>query len=231
MKRVFFQRLFRLVLRLFLVSATLTITYFLAAFLGAVVPANSDFVEAETGVVVWVRSSDIHTDIIVPVTNEVFDWTSQLSREDALAVDEEYQLVALGWGDRRFYLETPTWSDVKAANVLSAFFGLDQTAMHVDWVFQEPELNSRCRKLVLREEEYRKLCTYILGSFSTDDSGRSLVIDRPGYSQTDRFYEAKGRYSAVQTCNTWVGDALEAAGVKIGRWTPLPWGVFWQLSN
>ena len=231
MTRKSILRILRNGLRLALFVALLTILYFVAALFGALVPSNSDSVQPETGVTVWVRSSDIHTDIIVPVTNEVFDWSEYLSREDALAVDESYQMLALGWGDRRFYLETPTWSDVKVANVLSAFFGFDETAMHVEWLRQAPEADSRCRKLVLSEEQYRNLSVRIWDSFAKDSSDRSLVIDNPGYYDTDRFYEANGRYSAVQTCNTWVRDSMEAGGVRIGCWTPLPWGVFWQLPN
>lgn len=231
MARKSLLRILRIGLRLVLTLALLTLLYVVAALLGALIPSNSDFVQPETGVTVWVRSSDIHTDIILPATNEVFDWSDYLSREDARAVDGSYQMLALGWGDRRFYLETPTWSDVKAANVLSAFFGLDETAMHVDWLRQAPETNSRCRKLILSNEQYRNLCSHIWGSFAKDGSAHALVIENPGYYDTDRFYEANGRYSAVQTCNTWVGETLEAGGVRVGCWTPLPWGVFWQLGR
>lgn len=226
-----FQRILRIGLRFVLSIALLTLLYLLTAVLGALIPSNSEFIQPESGVTIWVRSSDIHTDIIVPVTNQVFDWSEFLSRKDAEAVDQSYQMLALGWGDRRFYLETPTWSDVKAANVVSAFFGLDETAMHVDWIRQVPETDSRCRKLVLSNDQYRNLCLHIRDSFAKDESARALVIKNPGYYETDRFYEAVGRYSAVQTCNTWVGEALEAGGVRVGCWTPLPWGVFWQLPK
>ncbi|MEJ8631383.1 DUF2459 domain-containing protein [Sphingomonas sp. I4] len=35
----------------------------------------------------------------------------------------------------------------------------------------------------------------------------------------------KGRYSAAHTCNNWTGNALAAAGVRMGWWTPFPWTV------
>ena len=38
----------------------------------------------------------------------------------------------------------------------------------------------------------------------------------------DAFYDATGRYSAVRTCNEWVGEGLRRAGVRVGRWTPFP---------
>jgi uncharacterized protein (TIGR02117 family) len=154
-----------------------------------------------------------------------------LDRSDALKVGESHGLVAIGWGDRRFYLETPTWSDVKVANVLSAFFGFDETAMHVNWMLRDPAENKRCRKLTLTPHQYESLCQHISRSFVSNDDGRAVPIEAPGYFETDRFYLAEGRYNVLRTCNTWTGTALEAGGVRVGVWTPLPWGVFWQLPE
>jgi uncharacterized protein (TIGR02117 family) len=69
---------------------------------------------------------------------------------------------------------------------------------------------------VLRPEEYRRLTTFISASFAKFGEMRS------GYARYDAFYPATGRYSAVRTCNAWTGEALRAAGVRIGRWTPFP---------
>ncbi|TIW01591.1 MAG: DUF2459 domain-containing protein, partial [Mesorhizobium sp.] len=45
------------------------------------------------------------------------------------ASDARY--IVFGWGGRAFYLETPTWSQLKAAPVLKALT-LDASVMHVD---------------------------------------------------------------------------------------------------
>jgi hypothetical protein len=39
------------------------------------------------------------------------------------------------------------------------------------------------------------------------------------------YFDSLGRYTIFNTCNTWVGNRLAAAGVKVGRWTPLAGGV------
>jgi hypothetical protein len=44
------------------------------------------------------------------------------------------------------------------------------------------------------------------------------------------FYEANGPYSAFYTCNSWTGEALRAAGVKTGLWTPLSQSVMWRVD-
>ena len=69
------------------------------------------------------------------------------------------------------------------------------------------------RRVLLRPEEYRRLAAFVRASLK---SRRRW----PGYAAHDVFYEARGRYSAVTTCNEWTGAALRAAGVRVGRWTP-----------
>ena len=46
-----------------------------------------------------------------------------------------------------------------------------------------------------------------------------------GYERSDAFYPASGGYSALRTCNEWTAQGLRAAGVKMGAWAPVPWGV------
>jgi uncharacterized protein (TIGR02117 family) len=211
--------------------AALVGLYVLAMLAGALIALNADFRSAPDGVRIWVSCSDIHSDVVVPVKNGVFDWTSLLDRDQARAVDGDFAYLALGWGDRRFFLETPTWSDVKVANVVSAFCGLNETAMHVNWLKDEPAEGALCRSLVLTPAQYAELCAFVSESFAKDGEGRSRHIDAPGYTATDAFYEAHGRYSALKTCNTWTGQALAAGGIRVGLWTPMKWGVLWQLGE
>lgn len=225
------RRGLKLAAKALLVFLALLALYFGAAVVGAVWPRNSQFVSATQGVTIWVLAGPIHTDVIVPVKNEVFDWTTLVDANDVKTPDPALDHLAIGWGDRKFYLETKTWSDVKVRNVLSAFCGLDATAMHVQWVSGNPQQDARCRSLVLTPEQYRALCDFMLASFHRDAASRAVRIDAPGYFDSDAFYEAEGRYSALRTCNTWTGNALATGGVRVGRWTPTTWGVMWQLPE
>lgn len=56
----------------------------------------------------------------------------------------------------------------------------------------------------------------------------SSVSGGHGYGLADTFYAAKGTYSLLYTCNNWTGDALKAAGVRTGWWTPFPMGLLPQ---
>ena len=50
-----------------------------------------------------------------------------------------------------------------------------------------------------------------------------------GLTGTDAFSPAKGRFDVFRTCNVWVSKVLNAAGVRMGRWTPTPYSVTLSL--
>lgn len=85
--------------------------------------------------------------------------------------------------------------------------------------------------MVLTHAQYSKLCAFVQASFSQDSEGKLMPILGRGYGPSDDFYEANGRCSFLRTCNCWAGEALAAAGVKMGRWTPLPQSVLVSLQG
>ena len=82
--------------------------------------------------------------------------------------------------------------------------------------FAHMEANKHLGKIVVTPAQYRRLAAYIRASFR--DGGARYR----GYAGYDAFYDANGRYDAVRTCNSWTGDALRFAGVRVGAWTPFP---------
>lgn len=138
--------------------------------------------------------------------------------------------VYIGWGERDFYLATPTWEQVRLSSVLRAALG-GPAALHVEYV-PAPDLGSpgpQDAALELTLPQYRRLCGFILASTPLDGQGRAIPIPAPGFGANDRFYEARGRFSLAYTCNTWVADALAAAGQPAPLWTNLAWFVLYHL--
>ncbi len=203
----------------------------LAVVLGAWIPVNSSFQESEEGITISLRSSPIHTDLILPVKTSVWNWDEVLDRQNVRTPNTKWDHVVLGWGSRTFFLETRTWADVKAVNVAKAFFGLDAAAMHVEWGWAPQSLGPEDRSLTLSPEQYEKLCRAVLTGFRLDEAGAVIPISAAGYGDNDRFYEGTNRYTFYRTCNTWTGQKLAEAGVRIGIWTPTPWSVRWQLPT
>ncbi len=197
------------------VLALLT-TYLVAGAIGGATAAPGWQARPEAGVTIFVESNGIHTGIVVPKQAAGVDWRP-LARADHLADPRYagYDHLSFGWGERTFYLETPTWADVRPATILHAAIGSDRTLVHVDHL-PRPAIGPQVRAVVLRPPEYRRLAAFIAASIA------SGAAHRRGYHDYDAFYEGRGRYTAITTCNAWTGDALRAAGVRMGRWTPFP---------
>ena len=71
---------------------------------------------------VFISTNGIHLDIIVPRKN----LTKGLQQE--LEISESVEYISFGWGDREFYLETPTWNDFKLSTAVKAIFLISETA-------------------------------------------------------------------------------------------------------
>lgn len=199
--------------------------YGLAALVGGAIPANPGWREPREGVRIYVEDNGIHTGIVMPVRAGGVD-LSDLARPRDLR-DPRYGAHgwrAFGWGDRDFYLGTPTWADLNPLTVLNAAIGSGSSVMHVEFVGQ-PRVGGAVRSVMLSVDEYRRLAAFVRASFA----GEGAAIG--GYAGYDAFYPAAGGYSAVRTCNAWTGEALRAAGVRMGAWTPFPGSVMTWLPR
>lgn len=224
------RRALRLGLRLLAGLAALPILYLLAALLLGAIAANRHWQEPEEGVTIFLRTNGVHTWIVVPKVTPEMDWRP--FAPGAHLKDPRWGAgshVALGYGNRTFYLETPTWGDLTMKNALLAAFGRGRSLMHADHD-HDPRPSDHQRPLTISREQYRRLAAHVAASFQRDASGRTMPVLGRGYGGSDMFYEAVGPYSAFYTCNSWTGEALRAAGVKMGLWTPLSQSVMWRMD-
>ena len=56
-------------------------------------------------------SNGVHTDVVMPLKNDIFDWSDVVNPKDTLTADPQITHIGLGWGERNFYLYTPEWKD------------------------------------------------------------------------------------------------------------------------
>ena len=223
------RRALRIALRSAGALLALPILYFLAALILVAIPANRNWEEAKEGVTIFVRTNGVHTWILVPKVTPEMDWRPLVPgghlRDKGW---DRGNYVALGYGNRTFYLETPTWGDLTMRNAFLAAFGRGRSLMHADHD-HDPKPSEDQRPIMLSREEYRRLVDFARASFQRDAEGRTIPLIGRGYGGSDMFYEAVGPYSAVYTCNSWTGAALRHAGVKTGVWTPLSQSIMWRL--
>ncbi len=196
--------------------ALLALAYVAAGLVGGSLPVNAGWRLPERGVTIWVEDNGIHTGLVMPKIAAGIDWRPFAPPGDLRdARHARFDHVAIGWGEHGFYLGTPTWADVRPGTILGAALGSDATLLHVEHV-PAPRDGPDERRIVLRPDEYHRLAAFVVAA-------RARGGERwPGYGPNDVFYEARGRYSALHTCNSWTGEALRAAGARVGRWTPFP---------
>jgi len=205
------------ILGLFIVVAALAVA------LGTLVPRPLwRTVNASTAATrhILMLKNPIHTDIAIPVDDRVRQRFHFLVDAAIPADSPEVRYIVFGWGGRAFYLETPTWSELKAVPVLKALT-LDASVMHVDVAGDISEPRPDVTGFDIGEERFAALLDFTEASFQQGPNGPILVPDA-AYSRYDGFYEANGDFNALVGCNTWTAAALRTAGLRTGWWNPLP---------
>ncbi len=175
---------------------------------------------------IYIMTNGKHTDIVMPVRNEVIDWSVELPFSNNVSPDTVYSYLGLGWGDKGFFLDMPTWDDLTFRLAFNAAFWCSTTAMHATYHKRVAE-DAMCRRIGISCEQYARLVEFIKGRFITDNQGHFVNIPtNAAYGPSDAFYEARGRYNLFYSCNTWANDALAAAGQRHCLWTFSDRGIF-----
>lgn len=203
--------------------------YFAAAWLCSKISIDAEKSKNQE-ICIYIKTNGAHTDIVVPVKTDQIDWSKEIKYANNVSKDTTYQYLGIGWGDKGFYLDTPTWAQLKFSTAFKAVFWLSTTAMHTTYYKNIVE-DTSCKKILLSKEQYDRLINYIIARFQIDNQGHFINIKTTAnYGKTDAFYEAKGRYNLFNTCNTWTNNALKVSGQKHCLWTIFDTGIFAQYK-
>jgi hypothetical protein len=82
---------------------------------------------------VYLLKSGPHTDFFVKAKTEVHDWTLDFPYVNNADPDTTLPWLAIGWGDKGFYLNTPTWADLTVSTAVSAATGLGTAGIHATY--------------------------------------------------------------------------------------------------
>ncbi len=202
------------------------VLYFITAFCLSRISISAEETNAPKKISIYIITNGDHTDIAMPVRNEQMDWSKEIKYSNTLSKDSVYEYIAIGWGDKGFYLNTPTWSQLKFSVAFDAVFGLNTSAMHTTY-YKKLSENKDCRRIMISKEQYDRLINFVEKRFRKNAEGHFINIKTTAnYNKSDAFYEAKGRYNLFYTCNTWANDALKACGQKSCVWTIFDTGIF-----
>ena len=134
-----------------------------------------------------------------------------------LADFPEAEFVEFSWGDRN-YFPNPN-SGVLAA--LRAAFWSGGSILHLVGFSDTIEKfypGAKMTELRLNDNSYRRLVTFISQTFARPRADIRANAS-PGLFAYSRFYPAHSHFSILRTCNSWVAEALAAAGAPVSpRW-------------
>lgn len=203
--------------------AAIVLAVLITAWIGSSIARNPGWREPPADqpgtVAIMIGDNGVHTEIVVPLVTPVKDWRGTFPVTDIPASAAPYTHVAVSWGEREVFLNTPTWADLRPATAIQAMTGGDALLHVAHYIRPAPGPNNRPLRLTARQ--YARLVARI--------EAAAVPIERRvkhrGYADWDVFYEAPGRYRWDNTCNQWTSNTLAAAGVRTGWWTPFAGGV------
>lgn len=179
----------------------------------------------EEPLTLYLLTNGVHTDLVFPVKSEQIDWHTIFPYQHTLAQDSAKNWIAIGWGDKGFYLNTPEWKDLSLKTALVAGLGIGQSALHVTYYRRLIE-NDQCIKFHVSAEQYQQLVAFVLSTIEyADDDHPVLIQTEAQYGNDDAFYEALGAYHLFYSCNTWTNAALKSARLPSAVWTVFDKGI------
>lgn len=212
--------------KLLLSLFSVVLLYLFLGYFLPIIPVQAVATPEQKVVKGFIKTNGMHTDIVVPVKSDYVDWSEKFPFENTLSKRTDYKFVGIGWGDKEFYLDTPTWADLKFSTAVKAAFWMSDAAVHTTF-YDEMKVNDSVKSFTMTERQYERLIKYVDDSMDKDREGNYINIPTNAvYGKDDAFYEAKGAYSFLFTCNTWTNKGLKVAGQKAALWTPTDFGIF-----
>ena len=220
------KKAFQIILKSLAAILALVLLYVVLALTIPYIPVQKKATSEIPDIPIYIYTNGVHTDIVMPIKNDQIDWSQKILFENTISKSSDYNYVGIGWGDKGFYLDTPTWAELKVSTAFYAAFWLGDSAMHTTF-YKEIKEGDDCKKMMITETQYADLIKFVDSKFDKNDAGENIFIPTEAvYNNDDAFYEAKGSYSFLYTCNTWTNNALKAAGQKAALWTPSDFGIF-----
>ena len=224
---IFFRIAFKYLKWVLSTFLLLLAAYLILSIVFSIIPVNKDF-DPSPDIGVYIKTNGVHLAIVLPLKNELKDWTTDLWVDDDIIHSVNY--ISFGWGDKGFYLNTPEWSDLTVKTAVKALFLRSPSAIHIDY-YKKLETNARCRLISISTRQYGDIVDFIENSLKRDNLGDFVKIEGFQYNNFDCFYEATKSYNLFFTCNTWTNKCLKKSGLKACVWTPYDKGTLYHYRK
>jgi len=167
---------------------------------------------------IYIFYSQLHTDIIINIDSLDKKWQEKLPKH----MIQSKGYLSFGWGDKEFYLNTPTWDDLKVTSALKALFINSPSVVYVKY-YRDISYFQELKEVKLSFEQLKDLENSIFKSFDFKHKNYK------GYGRDDMFYSSPYQYNIFTTCNTWTGEQLREANISVSHWTPFSYNVINSL--
>ncbi|MFH7028623.1 MAG: DUF2459 domain-containing protein [Heteroscytonema crispum UTEX LB 1556] len=179
---------------------------------------------------ICVSNTGIHSNIIIPTNNHIYDWHNYLSI-DTVGIDaaKDYKYLSFGWGDRAFYMSTPNLANLRFSTTFKALFLPTPSVMYVKGYQLIPDY-SEVKCIAINQKDYLQLIKFIQGTFQVNANKEKIRLGN-GHTDNAGFYAAKGSYSILNNCNSWTAEALRKANINTPLWDGLSSAILFHLKS
>ncbi len=199
--------------------------YYLCCLVLPLIHVNGDYLYKTKGILVYVAGDGLHSEIIIPVKNEIMDWETTFNKGDFDTAANGKQWLCVGFSEANFYKTNRRWDDMNYFSAFIQLCGFGNSIMHVSYENEYPFNRNFIRKIYIGEEQYAKLCEFVKGSFAQNNGEMLTPFIKTNNFKKEVLYEAHKEFSFFHTCNTWTNNALKSVSFKTGRWTALEGGI------
>ncbi|MEH7828242.1 DUF2459 domain-containing protein [Gemmobacter denitrificans] len=195
----------------------LVILWIVAGVLGALIPGQVARHDGPDLVQIGLIATPIHYDLLLPITPELQSRFGFAAADGVGITAPDAGWLLIGWGAHEFYTSAGGYSDVPLHAVWRGIVG-DASVLRLEaWgqfaLADLPEV----QPITLTESGYAALLDRIEAEITPP-----RLLRAPGLTEADAFYHARTGFSALRTCNVWMGETLREAGVPLGAWLPTP---------
>lgn len=142
-----------------------------------------------------------------------------LDQIDTLIIPEakyfrDYNLIDFGWGDEEFY----QYPGFDSGLAFGALFYATPSTLRIEGISTSKEVLFDNSEIVIQlkvnKDQLIKLTEYIAKFIYRDENGYSVILSEQASGKI-KFYRSNGSYHLLNTCNTWVAEALVYAGFNM----------------
>ncbi|MBD2090243.1 DUF2459 domain-containing protein [Microcoleus sp. FACHB-1515] len=165
---------------------------------------------------------DIHTNILVPVYTDSFDWRNHLP----LPLHQQ-QYLGFGWGDRNWYMNPPTELSDTLSRGLQAMFFSDASVLGIQAYDRLPTQNIKC--VGVTRSDYLKLMEFLQNAMQRNQQGEVIQLSNHPPTQTN-YFKAIGHYSILHNSNHWTAEGLDTVQINTPLWAGFSFAIMRQIE-